>query len=117
MSRPREGAAWVERHFPAHPGAKDHGAGAEAGERMASRAATLRARVLSHLRDVADATADECAEALGESPLAVRPRLSELKVEGLIEKSGKRRANASGLRANAWRARPLERQDELFKEG
>jgi predicted ArsR family transcriptional regulator len=47
-------------------------------------------------------TADEVAAQLGESPLAVRPRLSELRKENLIRDTGLRRANASGKSAAVW---------------
>ena len=48
-------------------------------------------------------TADEIAMRLGESVLAVRPRVSELFHGGQIEKTGDRRLNASGLRAHVWK--------------
>jgi predicted ArsR family transcriptional regulator len=48
-------------------------------------------------------TADEIAAALDESVLAVRPRVSELFHAGLIEKTGERRPNASGLCAHVWK--------------
>lgn len=47
-------------------------------------------------------TADEVAERIGYKPLFVRPRMSELHKEGKIEKTGKRRKNASGLSATVW---------------
>lgn len=51
-------------------------------------------------------TADECAILIGRDEKAVRPRFTELgpKHLGLIEKvPGVRRANESGLKAQAWR--------------
>ena len=48
-------------------------------------------------------TADEIAAKLGQSVLAVRPRVSELFHAGLIEKTGERRPNASGLNAYVWK--------------
>jgi len=48
-------------------------------------------------------TADEIAAALDESVLAIRPRVSELFHAGLIEKTGERRPNASGLNAHVWK--------------
>jgi predicted ArsR family transcriptional regulator len=64
----------------------------------------LRARVLELLAATpAGFTADEIAAKLGESVLAVRPRVSELFHAGLIEKTGERRANASGLQAHVWK--------------
>jgi predicted ArsR family transcriptional regulator len=79
-----------------------------------ARARTLRANVLLLLKnsqmieqDGADCgqglTADECAKALHESVLAVRPRLSELHTDGFIEDSGQRRPNLSGHSAVVWR--------------
>jgi predicted ArsR family transcriptional regulator len=48
-------------------------------------------------------TADECAEAIGISPLSLRPRFAELHVGGWIDRTGLRRRNASGRKANVWR--------------
>jgi predicted ArsR family transcriptional regulator len=48
-------------------------------------------------------TADEIAAALEESVLAVRPRVSELFHAGLIEPTGERRRNQSGLSAHVWK--------------
>jgi len=48
-------------------------------------------------------TADEIAARIGESVLAVRPRVSELFHAGVIEKTGDRRRNASGLLAHVWK--------------
>lgn len=51
-------------------------------------------------------TADEAAAKIGRNVLAVRPRLTELgKHKRLIEKTGERRQNASGLLASVWRLR------------
>jgi len=56
-----------------------------------------------------DFTADEIAIKLGKSVLSIRPRVSELARDGLIRKTGERRANASGIRAIVWTAN-LERR-------
>jgi predicted ArsR family transcriptional regulator len=50
------------------------------------------------------ATADEVATALGETPLAIRPRVSELSKRGKLEPTGLRRKNSSGRDAVVWRA-------------
>ena len=50
-------------------------------------------------------TADEIAAKLGASVLAIRPRVSELFHAGMIEKSGERRLNESGLAAHVWKKR------------
>lgn len=75
----------------------------EAAEVAAALAMTLRERVETWLRGH-EVTADECAEALGESILSIRPRLSELRALGRIEDTGKRRKNVSGNSAVVWRA-------------
>lgn len=84
-------------------------------EPTTSRAAAeaINATLTERQREVIDAmrqagdrglTADECAAEIGRDVLAVRPRLTELgKHKGMIEKTGERRPNASGLLAAAWR--------------
>lgn len=49
-------------------------------------------------------TPDEVAATLGRDEKAIRPRFTELgKHRGLIEKTGERRKNESGMSANVWR--------------
>lgn len=73
------------------------------------RAAMLREKCHACLRGAA-LTADEVAELVGESVLAVRPRVTELRQQGKVEQAtgtdGKplRRRNASGATAAVWRA-------------
>jgi predicted ArsR family transcriptional regulator len=68
------------------------------------RSERLRARVLEVLASTPSGlTADEIAAKLDESVLAVRPRVSELFHAGLIEKTGERRRNESGLNAHVWK--------------
>ena len=65
------------------------------------RGERLRALVLKVLASAPSGlTADEIAAQLDESVLAVRPRVSELFHAGLIEKTGERRRNDSGLNAH-----------------
>lgn len=90
------------RRYPEVPGAKASGTSAEAAARIEPAAETLRRRCLAVLRR-RNLTADEVAEWVGESILAVRPRISELKAQGLVEKTAQRRANASGMSAVVWR--------------
>lgn len=84
----------------------------EAAEVAATLAMTLRERVEAWLTGH-EVTADECADALGESILSIRPRLSELRAMGRIEDTGKRRKNVSGNSAVVWRAtaRKLEQEE------
>jgi predicted ArsR family transcriptional regulator len=75
-----------------------------AAGRMSARSERLRARVLEVFAlTPSGLTADEIAAKLDESVLAVRPRVSELFHAGLIEKTGERRHNASGLPAHVWK--------------
>lgn len=74
-------------------------------------AATLRGEVLDWLKARGPHTPDETASGLMRSVLSVRPRFTELKKLGMIEKAyGQdekllRRRNASGLRAQVWKAK------------
>ena len=87
--------------YPSAPGHRDTDTSREAASDMASRVTGLRLAVLGALDQ--DRTADECAAVLGESVLAIRPRLTELKRLGRITDTGERRPNASGKRAIVWR--------------
>ena len=88
--------------YPNAPGAKARDTSREAAVSVAARAATLRACALAAIADYGPLTADQVAELLRESVLAVRPRLSELAARGLVVDSGIRRPNASGRSAIAW---------------
>lgn len=86
------------------PPARDVDTSRDAARSMAAPARILRDRVLGAIRvaGFAGLTADEAARALGVTPLAVRPRCTELREAGLISDSGKRRKNASGRNAAVW---------------
>ena len=90
--------------YPSHPGFKVHGTSEEAATAMEGRADTLRRRAYNFLL-MQDLTADEVANAMEESVLAVRPRITELRRMGRIEPTGTRRKNASGMSAIVWRAK------------
>ena len=62
----------------------------------------LQAKVYAILARGGPMTADEVADALGESILNVRPRVSELAKRGVIKDSGHRGCNASGHSAAKW---------------
>lgn len=74
-----------------------------AADSMIDHARVIREQVLQMLTVFPDATPDEAAQFLKLDKLAVRPRFSELALEGKIEDSGQRRKNASGRNAAAWR--------------
>jgi hypothetical protein len=91
--------------YPRDPGSKELGGTSElAAEAISGHARTVRARALAFLtaRYPRSFTADEIAAALGESILIARPRV--LRRIGLIEPSGERRLNKSGVLAKCWRA-------------
>lgn len=88
------------------PGFKVEGTSKDAAVKVKSRAATLREKTLDMLRQhPGGLTADEVADALRESILSIRPRVSELATVGKIEKTGARRMNESGMNAWVWVAK------------
>lgn len=87
--------------YPSRPGFKDRDTAREAAQKIATKAETLRESVYNTLRKQ-NLTADEVAGRLGESVLSIRPRLSELVASGLIEWTGERRKNNSGMSAKVW---------------
>lgn len=95
--------------YPAHPGVKSphRDTSVDAAVAMAPKARTLRDRALVAIRDSGHhgLTADQVAGRLGETILAIRPRISELVNGRLIRDSGERRANGSGRSAIVWLAR------------
>jgi hypothetical protein len=94
------------------PGFKEPTTSRDAALAVAACAPLLRERVYAAIRatGAGGMTADEAAAAVGETVLAVRPRVTELakataKRPARIEPTGERRANESGLKAKVWRAR------------
>src|SRR5215831_13278744 len=100
-----------EYRYPFLPGFQNTDTSREAATAIAARAIILRARCLACIC-ATESTADETAEELGESVLAVRPRITELKKSGLIEDTGARRLNRSGRRAAVYRARQNGKRGE-----
>jgi len=89
--------------YPSAPGYKAAGTSKDAAEAIAPRAVKLRDLVLAEIRRK-PSTPDEVAKRLGQTVLAVRPRFTELSQFRQIEKTGERRENASGQKANVYRA-------------
>jgi predicted Rossmann fold nucleotide-binding protein DprA/Smf involved in DNA uptake len=89
----------MEQPYPQTAGYRVTGTSQDAARSI--DAAGLRAKVLAVLRD-RPATADECAARLGMDRLSIRPRLSELKLDGKVRDSGLRRRNASNKNALVW---------------
>jgi len=90
------------RAYPLRPGHKQTDTSLEAAVAIDSEASTLRASALLTLYQ-ASLTADEIAQELCRSVLAIRPRITELKRQGKIIDSGKRRPNKSGKKAIVWK--------------
>lgn len=92
--------------YPDRPGYKQHTTSKDAADAMEPRAPGLRDRALAALRaaGASGLTPDEVAERMGCTVLAIRPRITELKLAELIVKTGERRANISGAKADVWRA-------------
>lgn len=78
----------------------------EAARRMAGEAAILRQKMLAIFRASGRTglTADEACTLAGISPFAGRPRATELLQARLLEKTGERRRNTSGMMARVLRA-------------
>lgn len=94
----------TDNEYPDHPGFKVTGTSQDAAIAIAAHAKTVRAKVWACIQSKPNGvTADEIAEALHLSVLTVRPRVSELRRQGLIEPTGERFCNSSGMTANAWR--------------
>lgn len=89
--------------YPVNPGWKVEGTSRLAADAVKPRAASLRDQVLALLKRDA-MTADECASALSETVLSIRPRLSELVKVDAIYDTGLTSKNASGIKATIWRA-------------
>jgi DNA-directed RNA polymerase specialized sigma24 family protein len=97
----------VEQHYPLIPGAKVPGASREAARRIKRYANSVRDRVLDNFREAHPEgwSADEVANLIGVSILTVRPRVSELKADGMLEPiSDERATNSSGMSAQRLRA-------------
>jgi hypothetical protein len=94
--------------YPRSPGYKEKTTSMDAARAMTSRASILRNRAFAEIVRAGKIglTADEVAERLGETVLAVRPRVSELakSTPPLVVPTGERRRNESSLGAKVWRA-------------
>ncbi len=89
--------------YPNQPGSKGGGASADAAEAIKSRVGQLRDRVATLMLNGYHLTADEIAKQLGETVLAIRPRVSELVKAGVLVKLTTRRKNVSGQTAHILR--------------
>ncbi len=89
--------------YPNWPGFRARDTSKAAADAMAPKTPTLRGRAFSWITTSrAGMTADEVAEAMDESILAIRPRITELARMGSICDSNIRRKNKSGKSAIVW---------------
>ena len=92
--------------YPNSPGFKEGTTSREAAEALVAsgRYATVFDAVHAWFKAGNTGTADECAVAIHEEPLTVRPRVSELHSAGFIEPTGERRKSLAGGRSShVWR--------------
>jgi len=90
-----------------HPGVTD--TSRQAAESILARSANLQDRVFDVIKE-RPSTADEVAEALGESVLSVRPRVSELRALNKVAPTTARRNNRFGRSQIVWSANPEQRK-------
>ena len=87
--------------YPERAGYKAEGTSQDAANAIegSGQAGRLRAAVLGWYA-THTGTADDCAAALGESILSIRPRCSELLAKGLLFRTGERRPSSTGTAQN-----------------
>jgi len=98
---------WDSFGYPDAPGWKEPTTSREAAEAIESIAHTIRGEALRMLKRSREytppgLTPDQVAKAINRNILAVRPRITELKIAQLIVKTGEKRLNVSGMRAAVW---------------
>lgn len=89
--------------YPDSPGFKERTTSRDAAEAIKPTAGTLRSMVLMFFEHLGPMTPDELAHWMVRSVLSIRPRVTELYRMGLIERTGERRKNASGMKAHVYR--------------
>ena len=95
----------VLRVYPTERAYKAAGTSQEAAEAAAPGAATLCAWTLQILQR-GPSTPEAVAKELGRDILSIRPRFTQLKAAGLIEKTAERRRSACGRSSTVWRVVP-----------
>lgn len=103
---------WTAAKYPNKAGFKEPTTSKEAADRIEAkgRASKLRDACRGAFELGFVGTADELAFRLDEDILAIRPRVSELHKQGLIERSGVRHRNSSGASAHCWRLAGRQRR-------
>src|SRR5882724_1407718 len=89
--------------YPASPGWREPTTSREGAERVARCADVIRARVLTLLAAIpAGLSVHEIAARMRLPVSSVAPRISQLRNDSRIKRSGRRRRNASGSTAHIW---------------
>ena len=89
--------------YPTLPGWREPSTSREAAEQIAGQAAPLRKAVLELISKTPNGLAvHEVADLLKRPVATVQPRFSELRRQGEIRPSGRRRLNESGMSAHVW---------------
>ena len=93
------GGGLLTTAYPYETGSKDSDTGKQAGDNIehTGKADKLRNIILSFMANYPDGlTADECAALIQEDILNVRPRFSELRLQGILKDAGVRRLSKNG---------------------
>jgi hypothetical protein len=100
--------------YPESPGYKDDGTSKRAADEIAPSAKTIRDAAYKAICEAGGLTADETAERIGVDFMSVRPRLTELKEQGLLIKTDETRPNLrSGKQASVYRITGLDEHRRL----
>lgn len=93
--------------YPHTAGCKEDTTSRQAAEAIEAtgRAGTLMHYVMCQFQAGHELTADEVADRLEESPLSIRPRVSQLYKLGKIERTGERRASSEGRPSHVYRVK------------
>lgn len=101
--------------YPHVAGFKENTTSREAAEAIEAegRAAHLRERVRKWFEAGNTGTADECAAALNENILSIRPRVSEFRERGFLIETGDRRPSSSGRSSHVWKKAEMRQIGEI----
>lgn len=101
--------------YPTVAGYKEATTSREAAEAIeaAGRAGRLREAVRQWYAAGNQGTADECAGALGETILSIRPRVSELHHRGYLVATGERRLSSAGRSSHVWKKADMRSLGEI----
>ena len=89
--------------YPEAPGHKEKdGTSQQAAEEIKPKAQTIRENLLALFKGGGDYTPEEAAEELEVDLLAIRPRFTELKLQGEIHKTERTRLNHNNKNVRVW---------------